>query len=53
MILVPDYNKKIEACKQKESAAESESIADVELDLLEKELEERQKLERMLREELR
>ncbi|XP_073016244.1 kinetochore protein SPC24 homolog isoform X1 [Primulina eburnea] len=50
---IEDYKKKIEACKQEEAAAESESVADVELDLLEKELEERQKVERMLREELR
>ncbi|XP_075502370.1 kinetochore protein SPC24 homolog isoform X1 [Primulina tabacum] len=52
-LTIEDYEKKIEVCRQKESAAESECIADVELDLLEKELEKRQKLERMLREELR
>ncbi|KAI3447816.1 hypothetical protein Pfo_004481 [Paulownia fortunei] len=50
---IEDYEKKIDTCKQKAAAAESESAADAELDLLQKELEEEEKLERMLREELR
>ncbi|KAH6824705.1 hypothetical protein C2S53_009678 [Perilla frutescens var. hirtella] len=50
---VEDYEKKIHTCKQKAAAAESESAADAELDLLQKELEEEQNLERKLREELR
>lgn len=53
LILASDYEKKIQACKKKEAAAQSESAADAELDLLQKELEEEQNLERMLREELR
>lgn len=48
-----DYEHKIHTCKQKAAAAESESIADAELDSLQKELEEEQNLERQLREELR
>lgn len=48
-----DYEKKIQSCKQKAAAAESESAADAELDSLQIELEEKQNLERQLREELR
>ncbi|XP_042012196.1 kinetochore protein SPC24 homolog [Salvia splendens] len=50
---IEDYEHKIHTCKQKAAAAESESIADAELDSLQKELEEEQNLERQLREELR
>ncbi|XP_051130388.1 kinetochore protein SPC24 homolog [Andrographis paniculata] len=50
---IEDYEKRIEACKQKAAAAESESAADTELDTLQKQLEEEQKLEWMLKEELR
>ncbi|KAH6798341.1 hypothetical protein C2S51_034825 [Perilla frutescens var. frutescens] len=50
---IEDYEKKIHTCKQKAAAAESEIAADAELDLLQKELEEEQNLERKLREELR
>lgn len=50
---IEEYEKKIHECKQKAAAAESESAADAELDLLQKELEEEQNLERKLREELR
>ncbi|KAI3474365.1 hypothetical protein Pfo_029226 [Paulownia fortunei] len=50
---IEDYERKIDACKQKAAAAESESAADAELDSLQKELEEEQRLDRMLREDLR
>ncbi|KAI3472826.1 hypothetical protein Pfo_029955 [Paulownia fortunei] len=50
---IEDYERKIDECKQKAAAAESESAADAELDSLQKELEEEQQLDRMLREDLR
>ncbi|KAL3650660.1 hypothetical protein CASFOL_007063 [Castilleja foliolosa] len=49
---IKDYEKKIYACKQKAEAAVSESASDVELGSLQKELDEGQKLEWMLREDL-
>ena len=48
-----DYQKKIDACKQKKEEARSESAADAELDLLQRELEEELEKERMLKEEFR
>ncbi|KAL0374468.1 UNVERIFIED_CONTAM: Kinetochore protein SPC24 [Sesamum radiatum] len=50
---IEDYEKKIDSCKQKAAAAESETASDAEIDTLQKELEEGQQVERMFREELR
>lgn len=51
--LLQDYENKTEACRQKTEAAKSEVVADEELDLLHKELEEECKRESLLLEELR
>lgn len=48
-----DYQKKIDACKQKMDEAKSEAATDTEINLLEKELEGELQREQMLREELR
>ena len=48
-----DYEKRIDACKQKTETAKSEVISDEELDLLQKELEEECEKESLLLEELR
>ncbi|KAK2972104.1 hypothetical protein RJ640_010267 [Escallonia rubra] len=47
-----DYEKKIQLCKQKTDVALSEVIADAEIELLQKELEEELQRERLLKEEL-
>ncbi|XP_028786407.1 kinetochore protein SPC24 homolog [Neltuma alba] len=51
--LLEDYQKKIDECKQKTAQARSEVVADAELDLLQKELEEELEKERTLGAELR
>ncbi|KAK4268508.1 hypothetical protein QN277_025158 [Acacia crassicarpa] len=51
--LLQDYQKKIDECKQKTEQARSEVVADAELDLLQRELDEELEKERMLGEELR
>lgn len=51
--LLEDYRKKIDECKHKTEQARSEVVADAELDLLQRELEEELEKERMLGEELR
>lgn len=48
-----EYQKKIDSCKRKTEEAKSAVTADAELDLLEKELEEELRRERLLGEELR
>jgi len=48
-----DYEKKVDACKQKIEEARSETAADAELDLLQRELEEELEKERLLKEEFR
>lgn len=53
MIHESDYQKKIDECKQKTEQARSEVVADAELDLLQRELDEELEKERMLGEELR
>lgn len=49
----PEYHKKIDVCKQKIEEAKSEVVADEEIDLLQKELEEELQRESFLKEELR
>ncbi|XP_010093553.2 uncharacterized protein LOC21397145 isoform X2 [Morus notabilis] len=51
--LLQDYENKIEECRQKTEAAKSKVVADEELHLLHKELEEECKRETLLLEELR
>ncbi|KAM7463930.1 hypothetical protein LguiA_032051 [Lonicera macranthoides] len=48
-----EYHKKIDVCKQKIEEAKSEVVADEEIDLLQKELEEELQRESFLKEELR
>ncbi|XP_014498316.1 uncharacterized protein LOC106759585 [Vigna radiata var. radiata] len=48
-----DCEKKVDACKQKIEEARSETVADAELDLLQRELEEELEKERLLKEEFR
>jgi len=48
-----DYEKKVDACKQKIEGVRSETAADAELDLLQRELEEELEKERLLKEEFR
>lgn len=48
-----DYQKKTEACKQKIEEARSETAADADLELLQRELEEELEKERLLKEEFR
>ena len=48
-----DYESKIDDCRKKTEAAQSEVVGDEELDLLLKELEEEHKKESLLLEELR
>ncbi|KAK7395074.1 hypothetical protein VNO78_15616 [Psophocarpus tetragonolobus] len=48
-----DYQKKLDACKQKIEEARSETAADAELDLLSSQLEEELQKEQLLKEELR
>jgi len=48
-----EYHKKIDLCKKKIDAAKSEVVADEEIDLLKKELEEEIQRESFLKEELR
>ncbi|XP_034693043.1 kinetochore protein SPC24 homolog [Vitis riparia] len=51
--LVQEYQKKIDACKQKTDEAKSDAATDAEINFLEKELEGELQREQMLREELR
>ncbi|XP_057458924.1 kinetochore protein SPC24 homolog [Lotus japonicus] len=51
--LLQDYQKKIDAYKRKIEEAGSETVADAELDLLQRELEEELEKERLLKEEFR
>ncbi|CAJ1807671.1 unnamed protein product [Sphenostylis stenocarpa] len=46
-----DYEKKVDACKQKIEEARSETAADADLDLLQRELEEELEKERLLKED--
>ncbi|KAG4922172.1 hypothetical protein JHK86_050985 [Glycine max] len=48
-----DYQNKVDACKQKIEEARSETAADGDLDLLQRELEEELEKERWLKEEFR
>jgi len=48
-----DYEKKVDACKQKIEEARSETVADADLDLLQRELEKELEKERLLKEEFR
>jgi len=48
-----DYQKKVDTCKQKIEEARSETAADADLDLLQRELEEELEKERLLKEEFR
>nr|KYP35021.1 hypothetical protein KK1_043966 [Cajanus cajan] len=48
-----DYQKKIDACKQKIEEARSETASDADLDLLQRELEEELEKDRSLKEEFR
>ncbi|KAG5037851.1 hypothetical protein glysoja_042055 [Glycine soja] len=47
-----DYQKKVDTCKQKIEEARSETAADADLDLLQRELEEELEKERLLKEEM-
>lgn len=51
--LVQEYQKKIDACKQKTDEAKSDAATDAEINFLEKELEGELQREQMIREELR
>ncbi|KAK9286654.1 hypothetical protein L1049_015054 [Liquidambar formosana] len=51
--LLQEYQKKIDACKKKTDATNSEAADDAEIDFLQKELEEEIQREPLLREELR
>jgi len=51
--LLQEYQKKIDLSKKKADAAKSEAVADAEMDLLQKELEEELQREHLLREEFR
>ncbi|KAK7339933.1 hypothetical protein VNO77_20620 [Canavalia gladiata] len=48
-----DYERKLDACKQKVEEARSETAADANLDLLQRELDEELEKERLLKEEFR
>lgn len=48
-----DYQNKVDACKQKIEEARSETAADADLDLLQRELEEELEKEHLLKEEFR
>lgn len=48
-----DYEKKIEACRKKTEEAKVRTVADDEMDILEKELEEELRKENLLMEEFR
>uniref|UniRef100_A0A0R0JEH9 Uncharacterized protein n=1 Tax=Glycine max TaxID=3847 RepID=A0A0R0JEH9_SOYBN len=48
-----DYQKKVDTCKQKIEEARSETAADADLDLLQRELEEELEKEHLLKEEFR
>ncbi|EYU41944.1 hypothetical protein MIMGU_mgv1a016777mg [Erythranthe guttata] len=50
---IEDYKRKINASKQEAAAAESDTVPDAELDLLQKVLDEEHQLERKHREDLR
>ncbi|XP_022144074.1 uncharacterized protein LOC111013852 isoform X1 [Momordica charantia] len=50
---VQDYEKKIEACRQKTEEAKARTVADAEMDVLEEELEEELRKEHLLMEEIR
>ncbi|ESW12215.1 hypothetical protein PHAVU_008G094300 [Phaseolus vulgaris] len=51
VLINSDYEKKVDACKQKIEEARSETVADAELDLLQRELEEELEKERLLKED--
>ncbi|KAL6142314.1 hypothetical protein ACLB2K_060597 [Fragaria x ananassa] len=51
--LLRDYERKLEACKKKTAEAKSETVADEELDVLQRELDEGAQQEHLLMEELR
>ncbi|XP_019412940.1 PREDICTED: uncharacterized protein LOC109325197 [Lupinus angustifolius] len=51
--LLQDYQKKIDACKQKTEEARCATTTDAELDLLQRELDEELEKERLLKEEFR
>ncbi|XP_022144075.1 uncharacterized protein LOC111013852 isoform X2 [Momordica charantia] len=50
---VHNYEKKIEACRQKTEEAKARTVADAEMDVLEEELEEELRKEHLLMEEIR
>ncbi|CAA2969909.1 Hypothetical predicted protein [Olea europaea subsp. europaea] len=50
---IQEYEKKVDACKQKAAAAKLKADADEELDLLQKDLEEEEKEEHVLKDEFR
>lgn len=53
LLCVLEYEKKVDACKQKAAAAKLKADADEELDLLQKDLEEEEKEEHVLKDEFR